>query len=120
MMNEKAVKKTVTNLIPNEFVKAGYTRRGVKMLDLNRFHGFKVGELRFTNVKVLKKFFGVRNLRDLEFELDRLKMGSCTIEFECVEDRYTESWRWAGYLYQGCFRVGSSADRLVLKFLDQD
>jgi hypothetical protein len=115
MMNEKAVKKTVSNLLPNEFVKAGYTRRGVKMLDLNRFHGFKVGELRFTNVKDLKKFFGVRNLRDLEFELDRLQMGSCTIEFECIEERYTENWRWAGYLYAGKFCVGTSADRLQLE-----
>ena len=115
MMNEKTMKKTVSNLTPNEFVNAGYTRRGVKMLDLNRFHGFKVGELRFTNVKDLKKYFGVRNLRDLESEIDRLEMGSCTIEFECVEDRYTENWRWAGYLYEGSFRVGSSADRLQLE-----
>jgi hypothetical protein len=115
MKNETTVKKTVTNLVCNEFVNAGYTRRGMKMLDLNRFHGFKVGELRFTNVKDLKKFFGVRNLRDLENELDRLQMGSCTIEFECVEDRYTETWRWAGYLYNGAFCVGSSADRLQLE-----
>ena len=110
-----SVRPTVANLIPKTFVNAGYTRRGIKMLDLNQFHGFKVGELRFATAKNLKEFFGVRNLKELEFELDRLEMGTCTIEFECIEDRYTENWRWAAYLYNGAFCVGTSADKLKLE-----
>ena len=112
MINQEAiVKKTVSNLYSGEVVTAGYVRRGIDNRDLNRFVGFKVGELHFTNLKQLKAHFGVRNLRELEFETERLGLDSCTAEFYNTEEQYF----WASYLYNGSFRVGSSAD--ALKFV---
>ena len=103
------MKKTVSNLAINEYVMVGYRNS----LDLNRFTGFKVGELRFTSLKSLKANFGVRNLRDLEAELDRLELGSCYAEFECVANP-DDCYKWAAYAYNGKFCVGSSADRMQL------
>ena len=111
MRNEKTVKKTVSNLYSGEVVTAGYVRRGIDNRDLNRFVGFKVGELHFTNLKQLKAHFGVRNLRELEFETERLELGSCTAEFYNTEEQYF----WGAYLWNGGFKVGSSAD--ALKFV---
>ena len=111
MMNEKtAVKKTVSNLHSGEVVTAGYVRRGIDNRDLNRFVGFKVGDNVFSNLKIAKQSFGVSNLKELEFEADRLEQGSVTAEFYDTEEGYF----WAAYLWNGAFRVGTSADRLVL------
>ena len=111
MMNEKtAVKKTVSNLHSGEVVTAGYVRHNVSNLDSNRFVGFKVGDNVFSNLKIAKQSFGVSNLKELEFEADRLEQGSVTAEFYDTEEGYF----WAAYLWNGAFRVGTSADRLVL------
>lgn len=103
-------KLTVNNLVPGNVYRAGYKRGERDFTDSNRFVGFKVGELHFTNLKQLKGHFGVRNLRDLEFETERLELGSVTAEwFNCDEDYF-----WGAYLWQNAFRVGTSADRLAL------
>ncbi len=113
MMNEApAMKKTLSNLYSGEVVKAGYTRRGVKIVDENLFLGFKVGSLHFDNLRALKNYFGVPNLRALEFEVDRQEFGSLTAEFQCVSEQ--DDYFWGAYLWEGSFRVGTSADRLQL------
>ena len=114
MRNETTVKKTVSNLYSGEVVKAGYVR-SYKMgvidnRDDNRFVGFKVGDQVFSNLKLLKAAFGVKNLRDLEFETERLELGTVYAEFYDCEDKYF----WASYLWNGTFRVGTSADALKL------
>jgi len=53
----------------------------------------------------------VRNLREVEFEADRLELGSVTAEFRDVDGEFL----WGAYLWNGAFRVGTSADRLVLR-----
>jgi hypothetical protein len=108
MMNEKAM--TVSKLSTGRSYKAGYRRRGNETLDSNRFDGFKVGELWFDDLKALKATFGVRNLKELEFEVDRLELGSITAEWRNDDEGYF----WAAYLWNGAFRVGTSADRLAL------
>ena len=111
MKNETTMTKiTVAKLAPKQTVSAGYRRRGVDLTDVNRFDGFKVGELKFSNLKTLKTHFGVKTLSELEFEVDRLELGSVYAEFYNPEGSYS----WAGYLWNGAFRVGTSADRLVL------
>jgi hypothetical protein len=107
------MKKTVSNLYSGEVVNAGYTRRGVKLVDANRFVGFKVGSLHFNNLRDLKNYFGVPNLRALEFEIDRQEFGSLTAEFQCVSEQ--DPYFWGAYLYNGAFRVGTSADKLTLE-----
>jgi len=103
-------KFTVTKLAPQQTVSAGYRRHGVDLVDANLFEGFKVGELKFDNLKTVKAHFGVKTLSELEFEIDRLELGSVYAEFKDIEDGYF----WAAYLWKGAFRVGTSADRLVL------
>ena len=111
MKNETTMTKiTVATLAPKQTVSAGYRRRRTDSLDTNRFDGFKVGELKFNNLKVLKAHFGVKTLSELEFEIDRLELGSVYAEFHNPEGNYY----WAAYLYNGSFRVGSSADKLML------
>lgn len=109
-MNETTVKKTVNNLYSGEIVTAGYKRGDRNFTDANRFVGFKVGEQVFSNLKLLKQAFGVRNLKDLEFETERLELGSVTAEFFACDEEYF----WGSYLWNGAFRVGTSADRLTL------
>lgn len=109
MMNEKTV--TVSKLASGLVFLAGYRRRGYELLDSNRFVGFKVGELAYSNLKLLKQAFGVKNLRDLEAEVDRLELGSITAEWYNNEEGYF----WGSYLWNGAFRVGTSADKLVLR-----
>ena len=109
--NEITVKKpTVNNLECGNVYRAGYVRRGIDNRDLNRFVGFKVNGQFFTNLKQLKAHFGVTNLRELEFEADRLELGSITAEWFNTEERYF----WGAYLWNGGFKVGSSADALKL------
>lgn len=103
-------KPTIANIVPGNVYNVGYIRGQRNFIDLNRFVGFKVGELFFTNLKQLKAHFGVSNLRDLEFETDRLELGSVTAEFFNTEEQYF----WAAYVYSGKFCVGSSADALKL------
>ena len=106
-------KITTATLYSGQVVKAGYKRPhwSTPATDCNRFVGFKVGELVYSNLKLLKGALGVRNLKDLEAEADRLELGSITAEFYSTEDRYF----WGSYLWNGAFRVGTSADRLVLE-----
>lgn len=110
--NETAVKKTtVNNLECGNVYRAGYIRRGIDNRDLNRFVGFKVNGQFFTNLRQLKAHFGVSNLKELEFEADRLELGSVTAEWFNTEERYF----WGAYVWNGSFRVGSSADKLSLQ-----
>lgn len=102
-------KTTAATLHSGQVVKAGYKRRTL-LVDPARFVGFKVGDLVYSNLKLLKGSLGVRNLRDLEAEVDRLELGSVTAEFYDTEGEFF----WGSYLYNGSFRVGTSADRLVL------
>jgi hypothetical protein len=103
-------KPTISNIEPGRIYNAGYIRGERNFTDLNRFVGFKVGSLTFTNLKQLKQYFGVRNLRDLEFEADRIEAGSVTAEFyDCNGEFF-----WAAYLWNGGFKVGTSADALKL------
>jgi hypothetical protein len=117
MKNETALTTsslTVANLRAGNVVRAGYVRGQRDMTDANRFIGFKVGDQYFSKLQDLKEFFGVRNLKELEFETDRLnRLGSVTAEFQNVAD--TDCYCWGAYLWNGCFRVGTSADRLVLR-----
>lgn len=111
-MKENTV--SISSLKSGNVIKAGYIRGQRDMTDANRFVGFKVGERGFTNLQDLKEFFGVRNLKELEFEADRQnQFGSVTAEFQNVSD--TDCYFWAAYLWNGCFRVGTSADRLQLR-----
>jgi hypothetical protein len=100
----------VANLYSGQVVLAGYKRRNL-WVDSNRFVHFKVGENTFSNLKLLKSAYGVSNLKELEFEVDRLELGSVTAEFYANEGEYF----WGSYLWEGSFRVGTSADRLVLQ-----
>jgi len=111
-INETTVTKkpTIANLVSGNVYVAGYKRGDRNFTDLNRFVGYKVGEQVFSNLKQLKGHFGVTNLKELEFEADRLELGSITAEFYCTEEQYF----WGAYLYAGAFRVGTSADRLTL------
>lgn len=103
-------KTTVNNLECGNVYRAGYVRRGIDNRDLNRFVGFKVGGCFYSNLKQLKSHFGVRTLKELEFETERLELGSVTAEWFNTEERYF----WGSYLWSGGFKVGSSADRLAL------
>lgn len=103
-------KPTVSNLYSGEVVTAGYKRGDRNFTDANRFVGFKVGEQVYSNLKLLKQAFGVSNLKDLEFETERLELGSVTAEFFACDEEYF----WGSYLWNGAFRVGTSADRLAL------
>jgi hypothetical protein len=108
------VRPTVANLRAGDVVRAGYVRGQRDMTDDNRFIGFKVGEQYFSKLQDLKEFFGVRNLRELEFEADRLQQfGSVIAEFQNVSDN--DAYFRGAYLWEGSFRVGSSADKLTLK-----
>ncbi len=88
-------KPSVSNLQSGQTLLAGYKRSTREFIDGNFFFGFKLG---------------VKNLREIEFEADRLELGSVTAEFRAVDGEYL----WGAYLWNGAFRVGTSADRLVL------
>ena len=94
---------------------AGYRRRDADSLDTNMFVCFKVGDLVYSNLKLLKQAFGVKNLRDLETEVDLLELGSITAEWYNTEEGYF----WGAYLWKGAFRVGTSGDRFVCKAVEE-
>ena len=106
-----AVSKLVSGL---DYI-AGYKRGKRESLDRNNFRGFKVGDLVYSNLKLLKQAFGVNNLRDLESEVNRFDVGSVTAEWYNTEEGYF----WGAYLWKGAFRVGTSADRLVCKAAEE-
>jgi len=111
MNQETTVKKTVSNLESGNVCLAGYIRRGIDWRDTNRFVGFKVGDCFYSSLKLLKAHFGVRNLKELEFETERLELGTVTAEWYNTDENYF----WASYLWNGAFRVGSSCDKLSLQ-----
>jgi hypothetical protein len=106
-------KVTVSTLRSGQVVKAGYKRRSSTAMDQNRFVGFTVGSLHFSTLRDLKDYFGAPNLRALEFEANQQGFGSLTADFQCVSEQ--EPYFWGAYLYDGAFRVGTSADRLSLE-----
>ena len=111
MIKEATVTKpTVNNLSSGQIVRAGYKRGDRDFTDDNRFVQFKVGDARFFTLAEVKKAFNVSNLRDLETETDKRELGSVYAEWINCDAGYS----WAAYLYNGSFRVGSSADRLTL------
>jgi len=116
-MNQKTLNKLpITKLTAGQTVLAGYIRRrngftdGFDELDINRFNFFKVGEFKFDNLKALKAHFGVKSLSDLELKIHHLELGSVYAEFYSIDGDYA----WDAYLWKGGFKVGSSADRLVV------
>lgn len=101
---------TVANLQSGQVVRAGYKRGKMDYSDANRFVGFKVGDLHFNNLKELKEATDARTLSDIEVQCDGIHQPSATAEWYNVEEGYF----WAAYLWNGAFRVGTSADRLSL------
>lgn len=91
-------------------VRAGY--RG--SMDDNLFFGFKLAgadnSSLFLTLGDLKHRFKVRNLGQLE-EAAKVAGQEVKIEFWNCEGKYT----WEAYLWNGAFRVGTSADRLKLE-----
>jgi hypothetical protein len=104
------MKETISTLSAGRVVNAGYKRGG---LDSNRFVGFEVNGMWFSQLKHLKEYFGVRNLKELEFEVERQDLGLITAQWFNNDERYF----WGSYLWNGAFRVGTSADRLALETL---
>ena len=104
------MKVSTANLAVDQTVSAGYVRGNRGFMDENQFKGYRWNELSFGSLKALKTHFGVSNLKDLEAEADRLDLGTVTAEFYALDGAY----QWGAYLWNGAFRVGSSADRLRL------
>jgi hypothetical protein len=105
----------ISKLTKGLTVRAGYRRGTREFIDANTFTGFKVDNVHYHNLKTLKAGFDVKNLRDLEVEADRCELGSVTAEFYNEDGGY----HWAAYLWNGAFRVGTSADRLFIDNIDQ-
>jgi hypothetical protein len=101
---------SISSIKSGNVVEAGYTRRFANFSS-NRFVGFKHNGTFFSDLKQLKSYFGVKNLNEVEFESDRLETGSVTAEFYDTEGEFF----WGAYLWNGGFRVGTSADRLQLR-----
>ena len=113
-MNEITLPRpTVANLAAGNVVLAGYVRGQREMIDANRFVGFKVGDQYFSKLKDLKEFFGAKNLKELEIKASHALAGTVTAEFQNVS--VADPYLWGAYLWEGSFRVGTSADRLRLK-----
>ena len=101
-------KTTISNIQPDQQVVAGYKRSSREFFSLNAFVCFRAAEQKFYSLAQLKDYFGVRNLRDLEFENDRIGYESVKAEFKDLDEDFT----WSAYLFNGGFKVGSSADAL--------
>ena len=103
-------KITINNLSSGQIVRAGYKRGERDFTDDNQFVSFTIGGHSFFDLKQIKGFLGVSNLRDLETKADELELGSVYAEWiNCDEGHH-----WSAYLWNGAFRCGSSADRLTL------
>ena len=102
---------SVTSLAAGQVVFAGYNYCGEPSVDKNRFLGFKFNGTWFSTLKHLKEFLGSNSLKELETEAQLRGNDSITAEFRNVEGDY----RWGAYLWKGSFKVGTSADRLVLQ-----
>ncbi len=100
----------LSSLTPGQTVQAGYRAWSTPCT----FLGFAVkhdGEIRWNTLKELKEAFQVSNMKSLEEEVESKALGAYAVfQFQDAED----GDRWAAYLWRGCFRVGSSADRLQL------
>ena len=92
---------------------AGYKRGKHESLDHSNFRGFRVGAVVYSNLKSMKQAFGVKNLRDLESEVNRFDVGSVAAEWYNIEEGYF----WSAYLWKGAFRVGTC--RLVCKTVEE-
>jgi len=112
-MNEKneMTKPSIASIKAGSEVLAAYKRLARIPAVRQRFLGFKYNGLWFSDLRTLKKFMGVKNLHEVEFEADRLEGGSVTAEFRDVDGEFL----WGAYLWNGAFRVGTSADRLILR-----
>ncbi len=103
---------SVTSLAAGQVVLAGYNYRSQpRCCDQNRFLGFKYNDTWFSTLKHLKEFLGSNSLKELETEAQLRGNGSITAEFRNVDGDYL----WGAYLWKGSFKVGTSADRLVLQ-----
>lgn len=98
----------ITSLKPGQVVGAGYVRSHDSVTP-NEFVHFVVNEKGvYDNWAQLKEDLGVSSMTDLGKE--GIKVDAV---FRDIEGEYT----WQAYLWNGCFRVGTSADRLVLRTL---
>jgi len=107
---ETTVKKlTINNLSSGKICRAGYKRGDRDFTDDNRFVQFKVGQTYFFTLAEVKTALNVTNLRDLETKLDERDLTVYAQWANCETGYF-----WEAYLWNGAFRVGSSADRLTL------
>lgn len=105
----------LSNLAPGQTVLAGYIRGDRRFFDEAVFLGAawapsaSTVPVRGETVSQMKEAAGHTNLKALEAAL---KEEGCTAYavFQDPEDGST----WAAYLWEGAWRVGSSADRLRL------
>ena len=108
----KSVRPTLANLSAGQTVRAGYSyHRDTSGVVKSLFVGFKYNDTWFSNLKDLKNFMGTITLTGLEQAAERIGKGPITAEFHCVTGKY----QWGAYLWEGSFKVGTSADRLLLK-----
>jgi hypothetical protein len=107
---ETTVKKlTINNLSSGKICRAGYKRGDRDFTDDNQFVSFTIGGHSFFDLKQIKGFLGVSNLRDLEAKATELDLAVYAQWINCDEGHH-----WSAYLWNGAFRCGSSADRLTL------
>jgi len=98
----------VSTLTPGTAVNAGYRAWATPCT----FLGFAVkhdGEPRWSTLKEFKQAFQVSNLKNLEEAVEAKALGAYAV-FRDTEDGDT----WSAYLWQGRWRVGTSADVLQL------
>lgn len=107
----------VTQIKAGDTVLAGYRYHGhLDNLDKNLFIGFKVGNQFFSRLQHVKEFFGVKSMKQLEEKAKEQELGCVTAEWKCLpEEGQMSEYLWGAYLWEGSFRVGTSADRLVIK-----
>ena len=107
----------VTQIKAGDTALAGYRYRDhLDNLDKNLSIGFKVGNQFFNRLQHVKEFFGVKNLKQLEEKAKEQELGCVTAEWKCLpEEGQMPEYIWGAYLWGGSFRVGTSADRLVIR-----
>ena len=98
----------VSSLRPGQKVAAGYRKWSTP----NTFMGFGLDrekDVQFSDLRVAYTAADCKNLKQLE---DWANTQGKTV-YAVFRD--PEDGVWAAYLWKGCFRVGTSADRLTLK-----